>query len=1032
VADVLLGVTDGWFAHSGGSDAGPLPGEDGLRSILNEAGFGDVELLPIAGAAAVLAIASPRPAAARPAGRTAAVAIFAPRMETNSRYAAQIAAALEKSGRSVSRLYDGRSQHLGSGSMAVAIRDKASWATALASLCGETSGTTDVIHFAGSDRDKPSAALTSFILRFGAMLEGARAAAVRPRVWLVTQGAFASAADGAFAAAVWVSGRVAINEHPEIDIRLVDLAPDLDEADAATRLAELIAAPGTETEVLIDRQGVSVVRAAQGLPVPASAAPANAAAQLHLTTSPDRHEWRAVERVPPAPGEIELEVAATGVNFRDVMLAAGLLPDDIVADGLAGPTLGLECAGRVVRAGDGVAGIKPGDRVATFARGAFATHITVPAALALPIPASMPFEASATIPVAFLTAWYGLIHLAKLKRNEWVLIHAGAGGVGLAALQIARWRGARIVATAGSEDKRALLRLLGADVVLDSRSLAFADEIRRSIGGVHVVLNSLSGAAMEASLKVLKPFGRFVELGKRDYVANSRVGLRPFRYNLTYYGVDADQLLTQQRVLARKLTRDLSRLFASGALSPLPYRVYGAGDLAEAFTLMQRAGHVGKIVVRPPRTISAQRKSGAFAARAEGSHLVVGGTSGFGFATAQWLAGCGARTIVVASRRGALAPGLEDAAAELRARGVELIAAHVDVTRRDSVDWLIHWVESQHGPLAGIVHAAMVLDDAPMAGLDESRIAAVLAPKVEGALHLDQATRHAKLDYFVMYSSATTLIGNPGQASYVAANGFLEGLARRRRAENLPALAVAWGPIADAGVVARDRAAGSRLARRTGRAGMKARDALAHLGRLMIRDGGAADDAVVACAAIDWRAASSGLKILKTPLYSLLRADAAEGAVEAVDVAAMLHGKSDAEAREIVTGLVARQVAAILRVAAEDLDARRPLAEIGMDSLMGLELKMAVEDRFGIEVPLMAMTASKSVADIVTHMMAQLQPRRADESAAAGAPDERLISVRQGRPLLDQHGAGDLAPEGLDRLAEAVDQRRKATRRLAE
>jgi NAD(P)-dependent dehydrogenase (short-subunit alcohol dehydrogenase family)/acyl carrier protein len=526
---------------------------------------------------------------------------------------------------------------------------------------------------------------------------------------------------------------------------------------------------------------------------------------------------------------------------------------------------------------------------------------------------------------------------------------------------------------------------------------------------------------MEASVKTLKPFGRFVELGKRDYVANSRLGLRPFRQNLTYYGVDADQLLTQQRPLARKLNRELTRHFAAGAFTPLPHRVFEAGEIEDALLLMQRASHVGKIVVRPPTAIPPQRALGlAFKARAEGCHLVVGGTSGFGFETARWLAACGARTIVVASRRGVIAPEAEQAAAALRAEGVELIAAHVDVTRRDSVDWLVHWIESQHGPLIGVVHAAMVLADGAMSELNEAKIASVLAPKIDGALHLDQATRHAKLDYFVLYSSATTLIGNPGQASYVAANGFLEGLARRRRAEKLPALAVAWGPIADAGVLARDAATGARLAKRTGRSGLKAADALAHLGRLLCRDPHAEADAVVACAAIDWRIASRELAILKAPLFSMLRAGTAEAGTASVDIAELLSGKTDAEARDLLTDLIAAQVGAILRIAASDIDPRRPLSDIGMDSLMGLELKMAVEDRFGIEVPLMVMTAGKSLADIVAHLVAEMRP------AGGAAAAAMTVALQQGQPLLAQHSPGAVAPEGLEELAAAVEQRRKA------
>ena len=564
------------------------------------------------------------------AGPAASLGLASPRVTAKHAAANRAPALLAASGASAGRLTLALARELEqSGRAAVHLRapdDKEAWAKAVA-LRAAAAGTIDIVHLIGPRAERASAALGAVILRVAATLEALRSNQMQARLWLVTRD---GSAGDEMAAGVLAFGRVATNEYPDIDIRLVDLSSDLDEAGAAARLSGLLAAPGVETEMLLDRAGVSVIRAMQGLASPATPAADNNTARLHFAPPdlPSRLEWRAEPRAPLADDEVEIEVAATGLNFRDVMLATGLLPDDILADGYAGSTLGLECAGRISRVGGKVTDLKPGDPVASFARGAFANHVTVPAALVLPLPPSMPPEAAATIPVAFLTAWYGLIHLAKLKRNEWVLIHAAAGGVGLAALQIARWRGARVVATAGSNDKRALVRLLGADMVLDSRSLRFADEIRKSIGGVDVVLNSLAGEAMEASFKALKPFGRFVELGKRDYVANSRIGLRPFRQNLTYFGVDADQLLTHQRPLARKLNRELTRHFAEGAFTPLPYRVFEADEIDDALLLMQRAAHVGKIVVRPPAAMPPQRDAaGAFTARAEGCHLVIGGTS---------------------------------------------------------------------------------------------------------------------------------------------------------------------------------------------------------------------------------------------------------------------------------------------------------------------------------------------------------------------------------------------------------------------
>ena len=283
--------------------------------------------------------------------------------------------------------------------------------------------------------------------------------------------------------------------------------------------------------------------------------------------------------------------------------------------------------------------------------------------------------------------------------------------------------------------------MFGAERIYNSRSTAFLDEIHRDIGGVDVVLNSLAGDAMLASVKCLKPFGRFIELGKRDYVLNTAMGLRPFRRNLSYFGIDLDQLLAGNLPLAKRLMGDLMGHFATGALSPLPYRSFDWFEAGEAFQMMQAAGHVGKLLCgRAPRPIATKIAGDSFAA-GPGCHLVVGGTGGFGFETAAWLAERGARTIVVASRRGRLDPHLETRAAVLRAAGVRLLVEALDVTDAGAVTALIARLTGEHGRLAGIMHAAMVLDDGMIAGLRPDRTRAVLAPKVEGARHLDRATR---------------------------------------------------------------------------------------------------------------------------------------------------------------------------------------------------------------------------------------------------------------------------------------------------
>ena len=305
--------------------------------------------------------------------------------------------------------------------------------------------------------------------------------------------------------------------------------------------------------------------------------------------------------------EIEIAVEATGLNFRDLMWSLRLLPDDILEDGCTGPTLGLECAGKVVRVGADVERFEVGDPVVAMTGNAFSTHLTIPEARAEKLPPGMSFEAAATIPVAFLTAYYSLVTLANLKAGEWVLVHGGAGGVGLAAIQIAKSLGAKIIATAGSSAKRELLKRLGADHVLESRSTGFVEGVRKRAltgangTGADVVLNSLAQDAMEQSLACLAPFGRFVELGKRDFVADTQIGVRVFRKNASYFGVDVDQLMARGD-LGSQLLKRIMKEFRKGIVRSRCCCIRCSMPRAwrQAFGLMQQSAHVGKIIVQPP------------------------------------------------------------------------------------------------------------------------------------------------------------------------------------------------------------------------------------------------------------------------------------------------------------------------------------------------------------------------------------------------------------------------------------------------
>jgi len=819
-------------------------------------------------------------------------------------------------------------------------------------------------------------------------------------------------------AGIWAFGRVVMNEYPDANLKLIDVSPDLEPGIAAARVADEILTLNGEREIVLDSKTRSGIRLLSGGVLSDTTLPEGARPAMRLDIlrqgSLDQLAWQAVERKPIEGMDVEIAVEASGLNFRDVMWALGLLPEEALEDGFAGPTLGMECCGRVVSVGPGVTRFRPGDKVITFAPACFATHVTVDESGCAPMPSTVSAEEAATIPVTFLTAYYALVHLAALSQGDTVLIHGGAGGVGLAALQIAKWRGARIIATAGSEDKRNTLKLLGADVVLDSRSLAFVDAVMIETGGegVDVVLNSLFGEAMERSIEVLKPFGRFLELGKRDYYGNTRIGLRPFRQNLTYFGIDADQLLTRQPQLAVDLFVKLVELFEDGTLRPLPHRVFEAPDVVDAFRLMQQAGHIGKIVIRPPEVPQNVAPAREITFDGEAVYLIAGGFGGFGAALLHRLADHGAKALAVLSRRGDGSPEAREVIAQLSERGVSVKGYACDITDEAAIKTALADIRTEGRPVKGVFHTAMVLNDVLLANMDHDGLTRVLAPKVHGAELLDRLTADDPLDHFVLYSSATTLVGNPGQANYVAANGYLEGLARRRRAEGRPALAVAWGAISDAGYLARNEDVNEMLSRKLGRHALTAKEALDGLMALLaLPDATDVRRAALGYARIDWQAARKDLALVGTPLISLLGLgdDDDAGADGMIDLAAMLAGMDQVTAAQTVAKLLAAEIGKILRISPEEIDPHKPLSDIGMDSLMALELRMSAERQLGIDIPLMSLANGATLIDL----SGRVANRVLGEENASGISDEtqQLASLHMDDNRPETEDLSDVAAE---------------------
>lgn len=830
--------------------------------------------------------------------------------------------------------------------------------------------------------------------------------------------------------AIWGFGRVLMNEHPELALTLLDI-PESREADVVDRVCAELLWPDGANEILLtaDARYTPMLQPAEYEPKDETGADAVERVRLDFLVPGQLRNlmWVADKVRPLQEHEVEVLTCATGLNFRDVMYLMGLLPDEAVENGFAGASLGLEFSGRVVRVGEGVTGFQPGDAVMGFGASCFASHVVTRADALAPVPEGWSFEAAATVPTVFFTVYYALKYLADLQPGERVLIHGAAGGVGIAAVQLARHLGADVFATAGSDDKRDFVSLLGADRVFDSRSLAFADDIRIATRGqgVDVVLNSLAGEAMRRSLDVLSPFGRFLELGKRDFFENTPLGLRPLRNNISYFGIDADQLLTARPSLAARLFREVMALFGDEILSPLPYRSFTADRVVDAFRCMQQARHIGKVVVSmtdpmPRASAMAVESPSRPALSSDKTWLVSGGTSGFGLATAQWLVEQGVRYLALMGRRGLDTPDIAEAVEQLTAQGVQVEVLACNVTDPTSVKTTLSGLKLTMPPLEGVVHAAAVYDDRLIAGMDAESLAIPLQTKLTGAWNLHQATLDIPLAHFILYSSITTAIGNPGQANYVAANAGLEGLASLRRAMGLPATCVAWGPIADAGYLTRNENIRESLSKRLGRSALPARLAVAQLGKVL---GQAAP--VVFVANFDWRVLAGVLPAARSSRFELLNRNLGKTAhhADAEDIQAIIAGKSADEVAEVVRHMIVDEIARVLCIKPERIEPGKLLHDLGMDSLMAVELALGLEQRFGIQLPVMMLNDAPTAEKVTVRIVEKLLGDSGGESPV-GLGD-------QAAALAAQHGEAVTEDEFQDIVSQSVKLAEQGTRLTA-
>ncbi|MEH0420578.1 SDR family NAD(P)-dependent oxidoreductase [Streptomyces sp. B21-083] len=794
-------------------------------------------------------------------------------------------------------------------------------------------------------------------------------------------------------AAAWGLVRAAQTEHPGRFV-LLDLDGTTESADALPRVLGWAHTA---------REPQSAVRAGNPL-VPRLARSGRSGT---LTPPPGEPAWRLdttgggsldglvlvpspEATAPLALGEVRVAVRAAGLNFRDIAVSLGLAPDQRI--------LGSEGAGTVLETGPGVTDLAPGDRVFGVFGGAFGPVAVADRRTLAPIPRGWSYAQAASVPIAFLTAHYGLFDLGGLTAGETVVVHSAAGGVGMAAVQLARHAGAEVYGTA-SPGKWDVLRGLGLDDdhIASSRTLDFADRFLDETDGrgADVVLDCLAREFVDASLRLLPRGGRFLEMGKTDIrdadtVAAAHPGVRYRAYDLAQAGPER---------IAQMLDLILD-LFRQGALTPLPLTCWDVRRAPEAFRYVGQARHTGKNVLLPPT-----------APNPDGTVLITGGTGTLGRLVARHLVtGHGTRHLLLTSRSGPEAPGAAELCDELAALGAEVSVVACDAADRDRLAEVLAGIPAQH-PLTAVVHAAGVLDDAVVSSLTAGQLERVLRPKTDAALNLHELTRDEDLAAFVLFSSAAALLGGGGQANYAAANAALDALAERRRAEGLPGLSIGWGMWEErSSMTGHLGEVDLRRMNRSGVTPLTSAEGLALFDVALL-----AEDAYLLAARLDTAALRAGAGqdvpallsgLVRTPRRRATAAnDNGNGSGEAAGLADRLARLSGADAQRALLDLVRGHAAAVLGHPSPELvQPTRAFKELGFDSLTGVELRNRLSSATGVRLPAGMVFDHPTPEVLARHLAATTGRRRQTGAPAPLAELDRFAELVAG-----------LAPDAPDR-----------------
>ncbi|BEK93643.1 type I polyketide synthase [Nocardia seriolae] len=790
-------------------------------------------------------------------------------------------------------------------------------------------------------------------------------------ITLVTERAFAhpdeDAAPDPAHAALAGARRVLLNEQSRLRWRLVDVDPEVAEAELAAELAIPGAFTYDHADEVVLRNGlrwVTVVAAtlpdrleALDRAEPLTDPEANFRLELPKSRVLSRLAWRRCERRAPEAEEVEVRILAVGLGYKDPLKVIGVLGEREMTGTFYGTEPGMEADAVVVRIGSDVTDLTVGDRVFVTSKGMISRFHTTDASLVNRV-ADGTEVGQCTSTVAFATAEHSLLELALVRAGDVVLVHGAAGGVGSAAVQIAKLHGATVIGTAGSDTRRAYVLAQGADHALDSRSLNFADDVLGLTDGrgADVVISTAPGEILRRNFKAVAEFGRIVEIGKADIYGGGVLELAYFDKNLSYHSFDLDRMLALKRRATGELVQGVQEKLAAGTYRYLPYEVYDTADVARAFEDVARSTHFGRIAVSLESQAPLVRPLiPAVSVDPAANYLITGGFGAFGLAVGRWLTGLGARRLTLLGRGGA---GTEAARTQLAAwqeQGVEVVEERVDVTDAYAMTALIARAHTAEHPLRGVFHTAGTLDDKRVPDMTRDSLEKVYRPKAEGVIALRRGLEAAgaELDMFVLFSSGSTIFGSIGQYAYTAANLALNATADVVARQGGKALSVGWGHMSGGGMA--DDEYVSKYLRTAGFDPIDMAEGTEYLGEAL----GLGIHHQVAIIPIDWsRVAATVSWYAMTGRTAERIAAAVEDNSAAAQLVAVLRGLDEQKRADVVAHMLAEQLAVVMGVDADSIDLTVPVPELGLDSLMAVEFGALVSKTLGVD--LMSMKVGRS------------------------------------------------------------------------